>query len=334
MKKLEWEIPESAKECITNKDSFSKNAHVASEVVFTDSKVDNPLVSIIMPTYNADFVIDALSSAVNQIDAPEYEIVIVDNNSKPEYLDKLVKAAKDANSGKITIYKNSENVGMYGNWNRGAELAKADYFTYLHSDDLLVETCLRDLWDAHLMVEPDAAIITQERITYMDGRLVNEDRQPRARLGGLLKPKKLNKRIKLQLLHPHGNGCGHFFSKKVMKELGGYSVSGDQGCVLRYNLSHPVYDLYKITRIKRIGENESMNVAASFIPYGYYMREQVIEKKFDDNKFLHYVSRLEAESMSFSEYGVQALRELKGYEKLVLRLFNLYVSFKSKYTIF
>lgn len=49
-----------------------------------------------------------------------------------------------SNNPMISYYKNADNLGMVGNWNRLFTLAKGKYVVMLHDDDLLLPTFLSE----------------------------------------------------------------------------------------------------------------------------------------------------------------------------------------------
>lgn len=319
--------PEGAKDIFVNHDSFKIISEVKSDLVYNDCDVKNPVISIMVPTFNSNLVNDAIKSAVAQKESPDYEIIVVDNHSDEDRFNNLLEFVKSIKSRHIKLYRNNQNIGMYGNWNRCLELSRASYVTYLHSDDLLKDTCLKDLWECHLKIEKDAAIIGIEELTYTNGVMVRRDKIPHNHLWGLIKGREKYKRRRIDLLTPGGNGCGHLFYRDTLIGIGGYSKSGDCGAMLRYQLQCPVYDFYKITRVKRVGENESVTVAKDFALYGYHVKLQVIDKYFNNSRWLQYISRLEYESSSFPLYNVMPIRNLRFYEKMILKAWrgSLYI---------
>jgi glycosyltransferase involved in cell wall biosynthesis len=92
-----------------------------------------PLVSICIPTYNrAKFVSKAIDSALSQ-SYQNIEILVVDNASHDE-IESVIAHYQDP---RLKFFKNSRNLGMYGNFNRCIELSKGKYIHILHSDDYI-----------------------------------------------------------------------------------------------------------------------------------------------------------------------------------------------------
>jgi glycosyltransferase len=125
--------------------NLEKHADVSSILIF-DSKLNlTPKISIVIPTYKRTGLLKkAIDSAIGQKDFLDYEIIVVDDN--PERYcetENLMAAYKSNNLG---YYKNSENLGLFGNWNRCIELAKSDYITNLNDDDILHDNYLKNVW--------------------------------------------------------------------------------------------------------------------------------------------------------------------------------------------
>lgn len=91
-----------------------------------------PLVSICIPSFNNEKSISyTIDSILNQT-YENIEIILIDNcstdntfNVMQKYLDKNIK-----------IYKNDENIGVVGNWNKCIEYATGKYVCIFHADDI------------------------------------------------------------------------------------------------------------------------------------------------------------------------------------------------------
>lgn len=106
--------------------------------------MNNPLVSIIIPVYNAEkYLEETINSAIDQTWTNK-EIIIVDDGSTDSSL-------TIANSFKNAIVKifTQENKGASAARNKGIQEAKGDYIQFLDADDLLpknkIETQLQIL---------------------------------------------------------------------------------------------------------------------------------------------------------------------------------------------
>jgi len=95
----------------------------------------NPLVSVIIPTYNRyNFIGDAIRSVLSQT-YKNIEIIVVDDGSK----DNTYKIIKElSNCGMRYIYQS--HLGVSEARNRGAYAALGEYLAFLDSDDLWLES--------------------------------------------------------------------------------------------------------------------------------------------------------------------------------------------------
>ena len=101
-----------------------------------------PLVSILIPAYNAEeWIADTIRSAMAQTWEPK-EIVIVDDGSS----DRTYDVAKQFASETVRVYRH-ENQGPSATRNKAFSLCRGEYIQWLDADDLLapdkVETQMR-----------------------------------------------------------------------------------------------------------------------------------------------------------------------------------------------
>lgn len=91
--------------------------------------MSNPLVSIIIPTYNrSDYLDVSVQSALNQT-YNNIEIIIVDDGSKVNYAESISNKYAKCN------YYYKSNGGLASARNFGVSLAKGDYVAFLDDDD-------------------------------------------------------------------------------------------------------------------------------------------------------------------------------------------------------
>ena len=99
-----------------------------------------PMVSVVVATYRQEQSLDAaLESLMNQT-YPNYEIVLVDDNAKPEWNKKVhaivEKFQTEYPDTEITYIENQQNQGSARTRNIGIKKAKGDYITFLDDDDV------------------------------------------------------------------------------------------------------------------------------------------------------------------------------------------------------
>jgi GT2 family glycosyltransferase len=95
------------------------------------SRINTPLISIVIPTFNAEkFIVKALKS-VMKTNYPKFEVIIVDDQSTDKTQSLISKNFKNQI---ITISKNKQKLLAAGSRNRGVELAKGEYIALLDHD--------------------------------------------------------------------------------------------------------------------------------------------------------------------------------------------------------
>lgn len=122
------------------------------------STKNNPLVSILIPTYNSSkYLGQCLESALAQT-YKNIEIIVHDDAST-DGTKQLLSKYQDS---RLRIIQTDKNHGMIGGWNYIQSKAKGKYIKFLASDDLLAPTCVSELIDKALE-SPKSAIITCRR---------------------------------------------------------------------------------------------------------------------------------------------------------------------------
>lgn len=117
------------------------------------SKQSKPLVSIIVPVYNAGRFIDETIQTVLDQTYTNWELLLVDDKSTDDSV-KLIKpyASKDE---RIKLLSNKQNSGAAISRNKGIDAAKGRYIALLDADDLWAPTKLEK--QVTFMQEKDCA---------------------------------------------------------------------------------------------------------------------------------------------------------------------------------
>ena len=93
---------------------------------------ENPLVSVIIPLYNAEkYIAETIQNVLNQTYQP-IEVIIVDDGSK----DRSLSVAKSFESEKVKVFSQT-NKGASAARNYGLREAKGEFIQFLDADDLL-----------------------------------------------------------------------------------------------------------------------------------------------------------------------------------------------------
>ncbi|MFA9289764.1 MAG: glycosyltransferase family 2 protein, partial [Solirubrobacteraceae bacterium] len=114
--------------------------------------INKPLVSIIVPCYNAQkYIINTLLSVKNQT-YQNWECLVINDGSTDNSLQHIQEFTK---KNEKFSFLSQENKGLSTTRNTGIEKSKGDYLFFLDSDDIMAENCLEllvkelsnDNWD-------------------------------------------------------------------------------------------------------------------------------------------------------------------------------------------
>lgn len=112
-----------------------------------------PLISVCIPVFNGDnFIREAVDSVLNQTEK-NFELMIVDNCST----DRTLEILAQYNDARITVFKNSCNLGGIPNFNRCIEVAKGEFIVLLPHDDVLLPTAL-EVFSKELVLDPQVGL--------------------------------------------------------------------------------------------------------------------------------------------------------------------------------
>ncbi len=101
--------------------------------MLTAASPSGALLTVAVPTCNgAAHVGEAIRSIKAQADVP-FELIVSDDRSDDDTLDVVRAAAGD----RARIEVNSQRLGLAGNWNRCARLARTPFVAIFHQDDLM-----------------------------------------------------------------------------------------------------------------------------------------------------------------------------------------------------
>lgn len=103
-------------------------------------------VTIAIPTFHRhELLTRTLDSALNQVDAGKYEVIVVDNDGEGDSSADKIMQSYCRKYDNVRYYRNEQNIGMTGNWNRCIELAAGKWVVLLHDDDVILENYLKSV---------------------------------------------------------------------------------------------------------------------------------------------------------------------------------------------
>lgn len=93
-----------------------------------------PVVSVVMPAYDAErFIGQAIASVIAQ-SMEEWELIVIDDASDDRTPDIIAEAAQ--RDGRIRFFRNETNLGAARTRNKAFELCRGRYIALLDSDDI------------------------------------------------------------------------------------------------------------------------------------------------------------------------------------------------------
>ncbi len=248
--------------------NFLKIKHVKSKLISGNLNYnENPLVTIAIPTYKRyNLLKEALDSALTQIEFSDYEIIVVENS--PDSDTDIEKLLRSYNNPKLLYYKNEENLGVAGNWNRCLELARGKWYVMLHDDDLLSNKFLKEMVGV-LDKNPKISLLMPSHNHIDERDLPNKFNAYWVKLK--LKRKLMSFEKKLRKLsewdyilkNPVGGPVGIIMKRENAVKLGGFNEdhypSFDYVFFTKYCVNYNTYFYNKSLGSYRISKNESLN---------------------------------------------------------------------------
>lgn len=251
-------------------DNFAKCRLNKSLSIFSSSIYEGE-ITIAIPTFKRSCLLkEALDSALALDGDYSYEVIVVDNN--PARGDETEIMMSDyQRDGRVSYYKNAENLGQAGNWNRCFSLSRSEWVVLLHDDDCL---------------EPDFLIKTVPYLSRLHPAILNTRKY--STQGN--RPSRLINNIKrvAKLDIIYGNAVevpsGIIFNRKVVIEQGGFNndfYPSHDYCFHTLLLSkYPVYILNENLTFYRkdVSDSLSLQVQEDWLIFGYYLIWQVLER--------------------------------------------------------
>jgi glycosyltransferase involved in cell wall biosynthesis len=144
-----------------------------------------PIVSVCIPTYNAEATIHETLASVMAQSMADFEVVIADDASTDGTLREVGGFGSDR---RVRVLPPGPRIGLEGNWNRAVAAARGRYVKLLGHDDVLYPQCLKQQM-AVLEDRPNAGMVLvgcRRDIIGPGGRVLlrNRGRLPEGRMAG------------------------------------------------------------------------------------------------------------------------------------------------------
>ena len=124
------------------------------------SILENPLVSIIITTYNREEYIEQAITSVLSSTYKNFELIISDDCSTDQSIFIINKYLNT--DSRIKLYNNEINIGDYPNRNKAVSYTKGKYLKFVDSDDFVYPDTIRIMVDA-MERHPSAAFAISSR---------------------------------------------------------------------------------------------------------------------------------------------------------------------------
>jgi glycosyltransferase involved in cell wall biosynthesis len=247
------------------------------------SAIENVWITIAIPTYKRGKLLKkTIDSALLQSDKYLFDIIIVDNDSqRNSETERLVRSYDDP---KISYYRNTVNLGLFGNWNRCFELAKGEYVVLLHDDDFLLSDFLSESMQI-VRRNPDIAIFKPSMFQWHDtGKQEFESSESRKNKFSRLHFLRVNAIDYIFMGNYMEAPTGCIFKKNIVIEYGGFNNNlfpcADTIFLLHISMEHKVIIYRKYLGVKRLSDNESTKreTLEKFVVFRYNVIKFLINK--------------------------------------------------------
>ncbi|SFY35756.1 glycosyltransferase family 2 protein [Janthinobacterium sp. TB1-E2] len=335
------------KNYFSNCDNFSQHAHIESVLKIQSAEIEKNIsqkvdISIVITTYNRPQLLrEAIESAISQSSKIKYEILIVDNNFQEGKTESEL-VVESFKSERLRYFQNKENLGMFGNWNRGILLARGKFVTILHDDDFLKSNYLESMFE--LLKKSNGNKLLSCNIDIDDQRFESDSGKKSRFLKSVKKLILNKKRVTVKEIsikdyfyrNRHMGTLGVLFSRENAIKIGGFDAaeypSADYFFFSKYVMEFGALHFYKNLAVYRIFENESMknNVMQLWVVQGYKFRIFLINSQLTNSSWKRSLAKFLAVNEAFyfkkdwnGTYDEFALLKSIGLEGVLL---NKYVN--------
>ena len=296
-------------------------------------KMNNPLISVIIPAYNAEeFIAETLDSVLIQNYRP-IEVIIINDGSTDRTAEiikdyQLIKNSKFYNSDEINlVYIFQENAGQSKARNAGIRAAKGKYIAFLDADDLWTPIKLERQMK-YLESNSEISLVFGDMMIFdKEGILVDSAFKkygyPECDKNGRVLNAFEN------LLDQNFISVGTVLLKKNCLEVSGYfdesiRYAEDYDLWLRITLKFGIGCIPEIFRLKRMHDFNLSNNKVNF----YYSRIYILNKLN-----AHYSNILKSKGIALNKYVSETMKELsyffylkKQYKNAIKMMFRYLLS--------
>jgi glycosyltransferase involved in cell wall biosynthesis len=225
----------------------------------------NPLVTVIIPTYNRGWILkEAIDSVLSQ-DFEDFELIVVDDGSTDNTIDILDGYANDI------IVLRQGNRGVSAARNAGIAYASGQFIAFLDSDDLWLPGKLSRQVD-FFKSNPNALICQTEELWIRSGKRVNPKHRHKKFSGMIFKHS-----LPLCIVSP----SAVMLKKSLLGKTGVFDESfpacEDYDLWLRISCKYPVFLIDTPLIIKRGGHEDQLSKTPKLDKYRIQALKKIIE---------------------------------------------------------
>ncbi len=244
-----------------------------------------PLISIIVPVYQMEKHVElCIVSMLNQT-YDNIEIIVIDDGSTDQSL-RILK--KYANEYSHVILLENEHSGLSIARNKGLDIAKGEYITFVDSDDFIhpqmIQTLFENMWDTN----SDISIVGWKEVEEDDAKLYNSKWKQTEVSNHPIVVQKLEA-IKKMLYQDGTDSCvwGKLYKKNVFD-----------------GIRFPEHEIFEdIAIIFHLLDRVNRVVFSEFAGYFYLQRKSsIIRAKFKEHK-MSLIDFMEANEMFLKKYN-------------------------------
>jgi len=236
--------------------------------------------SVIIPLYNKSATIEkTLDSVFNQT-CQDFEVIVVDDGSKDDSLEKVKKTKKDDRLNIMT----QENKGASAARNKGVSAAKYSFIAFLDADDNWEPNFIEEIIKVINKNNSCHVISTGGRI--IDEKKVTERIDVRKKIGTVFNPEVFEN----PYLYMHTSSM--VIEKKVFIDAGMFpehmKTNEDLACFFRIILKHKLFFINTcLSNYSRIVEGQLSKQKISDLPVCFIQRINHVHEYYFENNLMN-----------------------------------------------
>lgn len=257
---------------------------------------NQPLVSIIIPTYSrSKYLKRAIDSCLKQT-YQKIEILVIDDNGLDSFnqkeTEKLIKTSYE-HELKVKYIAMEKNSGACLARNRGIEISKGEYITFLDDDD--------EYYNNNIEEEIDFITKYNYEMIFCDIEFYNDITNERIKRKYVVDfPMTYNNLLKRQLLSGFSGGITYMYKSSVLQKLGGWeNLYSSQDYVM---LLKTIGEKYKVGYFPFIGSIAHIVESENKITGSLKAIQGKKQSRKYKKKYMYILSKSEKRRMNYNYY--------------------------------